>query len=600
NLVTSVYYHHAKEENRDNVKAYYDKYMKQNVSLGFEKSMKPSHLYKKYVLFSYPNQGFEDFNWPSYAKLKGLLQKCDYAASANIGVLERFNIQKRRAFLKTIEKTIELNSLQKFMKQNVNQNVIVIAPTGMGKTEASFLWSNLDKTFYTLPLRVASNAIYNRARKKYHYQEVSLLHSSAFNFLNKEWHENQTEFNEKFKITKQLGDSLTILTIDQLFKFPLKALGHELLFATLTYSKVIIDEIQMYSSTIIASIIIGLKYLVQEGGKFAITTATLPPIFLDLLNEHLPKMNGYQLKKFSDSKLSKRHRIKLLPYDFSYDLIIEQAKKHKVLVICNTVIRAQEVFDKLKNIHTKVNLLHSKFIKKDRQEKENQILSLKNNGIWVCTQIVEASLDLDFDILHTDLSPADSLFQRMGRCYRKRNIDHSNPNIYIYDTKIGLKEGKKGVYDKFIYELTWRFLKNFDNQILKEDAKCQIIEKIYNAQALENSFYLKDLKQKIKSINNCYPGKYDQKRVDEIFRDIEDITIIPDKIYEENKNEIERLKASYLKSTGLEKLNELNKLLEYTLQIPSFHRTKCTNFLDNQIYRIPYDYNKEKGIIFEV
>lgn len=602
NLVTSIYYHHNREEENEDIIKYFNKYMKKNISSCFEKNMEISLSYDQYILFPYPNEGEDDFDWPSYAKLKGLLQKCDYAGSAGINVLEQFNFENRKRFLEKIETKWNLNSLQKFMKENRSKNVIVIAPTGMGKTEASFLWTDMDKAFYTLPLRVASNAIYERAKKTYEYQDVGLLHSDAFAFLNNSLQETQINIYEKYKITKQLGDSLTITTIDQLFKFPLKALGHELLFATLSYSKVIIDEIQMYSSTIIACIIVGLTYLVKEGGKFAITTATLPPIFLDLLKENGLKEEQYKIKAFLDFKFPKRHHIKLINNSFQYDLILKQATNNKVLVICNTVFKAQEVYRYFKSSNVRVNLLHSKFIKKDRQEKENEILLEAENGIWVTTQIVEASLDIDFDILHTDLSTADSLFQRMGRCYRKRNIDQVNPNVYIYNTKEGLKQkNSTGIYDADIYNLTWNYIQKYNDQILTEENKLEIINNIYNKEQLRNTDYLNEIKNKIESLKNCYPGKFDQKEVNDMFRDIHDITVIPEEIYEKNINEIIDLKDKYEESTGLEKINYQNELLKYTLQIP-FYKLKngtCNEFLKDKIYRVYYKYEKNEGLIYE-
>ena len=62
-------------------------------------------------------------------------------------------------------------------------------------------------------------------------------------------------------------------------------------------------------------------------------------------------------------------------------------------------------------------LLHSRFIRRDRNLLEQKIMEFSESdevGIWVTTQIVEASLDIDFDILHTEMCTADSLLQRMG------------------------------------------------------------------------------------------------------------------------------------------------------------------------------------------
>lgn len=67
-------------------------------------------------------------------------------------------------------------------------------------------------------------------------------------------------------------------TIDQLFTFVYRALGTEIFAATLKYSKLIIDEIQSYDPRSIATILYGLKTIQQMGGRYAIITATFPPV----------------------------------------------------------------------------------------------------------------------------------------------------------------------------------------------------------------------------------------------------------------------------------------------------------------------------------
>ena len=65
------------------------------------------------------------------------------------------------------------NDLQQFAEANQNKNIIVIGSTGMGKTEAALLWSNNDKTFFTLPLRISINAIYDRIKDVIEYEEAA-------------------------------------------------------------------------------------------------------------------------------------------------------------------------------------------------------------------------------------------------------------------------------------------------------------------------------------------------------------------------------------------------------------------------------------------
>ena len=98
----------------------------------------------------------------------------------------------------------------------------------------------------------------------------------------------------------------------------------------------------------------------------------------------------------------------------------------------------------------------------DRSFLEKQIMDFSGDeqakGIWITTQIVEASLDIDFDVLHTEMCTCDSLLQRMGRCNRKGRYVPQEPNIIIYDNRNGIKT----VYDTDMYERcllytsTWR------------------------------------------------------------------------------------------------------------------------------------------------
>ncbi len=156
------------------------------------------------------------------------------------------------------------------------------------------------------------------------------------------------------------------------------------------------------------------------------------------------------------------------------DGILARAKEGKrILVILNTVELAQKIFKEIAeknkdNIYLK--LIHSRFTFKDRKSIEDEIISTfsnpkpiteKEGKILVATQVVEASLDIDADILYTELAPIDALVQRMGRVWRRIKDDdtykrHLNsrepevPNVFIFyqrpteNTK--LCSGAGGVY----------------------------------------------------------------------------------------------------------------------------------------------------------
>lgn len=73
-------------------------------------------------------------------------------------------------------------------------------------------------------------------------------------------------------------------------------------------------------------------------------------------------------------------------------------------------------------------------------EQNHAFSESKKPGIWITTQIVEASLDIDFDMLYTEMCTADSLLQRMGRCNRKGRYVPEEPNIVVYDDRNGVEK----------------------------------------------------------------------------------------------------------------------------------------------------------------
>lgn len=499
-------------------------------------------------------------------KIKGYLHKCDYNASSG-NTAEYPNdflnqsLENLMGKWKVENKNANWNELQKFCIDNKEENIIAVAQTGMGKTEAGLLWIGDTKGFFALPLRTAINAIYDRIRKDLLNGEkidtrLAILHSSSLeyyiNTLNKEieriGEKEKIDLIDYQNIGRQFSIPLNISTMDQLFDFVYKYQGYELKLTTLAYSKIVIDEIQMYGPDLLAYLICGLEKIVDLGGKIAILTATLPPFVKDLLEKNI----SFKYNPDGFTNDMKRHNLKILDKRINandiYEKYIENKgldKSNKILVVCNTIKEAQRIYKEIKNMlkdeSKKVNILHSKFIRKERLEKESEIIKFgktydkhknidKQDGIWISTSIVEASLDIDFDYLFTELQDLNSLFQRLGRCNRKGVKDSSDYNCYIYADidKANLINGDKGFIDKKLFELSREAILSHDGQI-SEKEKISLINTYLTTENLKDSNYMRKYREIYNSIKKIRPYEFESKDID--LRNILSQEIIPSPIY---------------------------------------------------------------------
>ncbi|WP_270993485.1 CRISPR-associated helicase Cas3' [Listeria seeligeri] len=583
---------------------------KENVSL--------SYFYPEARIFEGEDTvGSENFK--NYVQLKGLLNRIDFAASAGIDVeLENDFLQEsmehQLANFREKNAAADWNLLQKYMLQHQNENVVVIAETGMGKTEAGLLWLGNHKGFFTLPLRTAINAIYTRVTREIvtdkQAQRVGLLHSETYSQYLLHEENTEMEIDEYYTRTRQMSLPVTICTLDQLFDFVFRYAGFEHKLATLSYSKVIIDEIQMYSPDLLAYLILGLSYIDKFGGKFCVMTATLPGIVLDLLHDN--EVDFIQPEeKFVSERV--RHSVEVVHTEIDSAFIEPFFHDNRILVICNTISKAKKIYSELKAMfpNKKVRLIHSQFIKKDRSKKEEEIFEdgQKDNPescIWVATQVVEASLDIDFDLLFTELSDINGLFQRMGRCYRNRALD-VDTNVYVFDGGEKVCSGVGQFIDKTIFMNSKKALEKC-NGALTEMKKMEIVEQIYSTEALKKSEFYDELTQALNYVKSFDSYELDKKEVRSKFRNINSITAIPATVWQENKEEItsymEILARSSKEVSKKEKMIARTNLAEFMLNIPDYLYKKS----EGEVHRInryetviefKCDYSEDIGIIMQ-
>lgn len=527
--------------------------------------------------------------WLIYAIVKGMLNRLDYAASSGLEE-NTFEIRHNDGGANLPEQIrtrianefeADLNQVQRYMLDNRDNNLVVRASTGIGKTEGALLWIGEDKGFYTLPLKVSINAIYDRIAIKYNYKNVRLLHSDALTkYIDQSEKDGDADPMVLYSQSRLFASPLTVCTVDQLFPFVFKHNGGEQLIATLAYSRVVIDEIQMYSSDIVAALVCGLRLIQDAGGKFAIITATMPAIITNLI-----KKEGidFTLSEAFFHESQARHFMQLHDGEINLEAIKKDGKNKKVLVIVNTVGKAQELYSQLKGENTR--LLHSLFIKRHRKMLEAAIMNFSQKkgetGIWITTQLVEASLDINFDVLYTEMCTGDSLLQRLGRCNRRGKTVPDKPNVFVFNTKNGRQTGNnRGIYDRVIYDVSWEMLKPYTGRLFEEKDKFAYVDSIYDEnknKQLTGSGYYKDIIRKLEVLKNIKPFDKSKQRVQDEFREILSVTLMPDAIYEQFgvADKLDEWQSKLKKDSGLAKQDKIklkNDIQDYTVSVSLSYR----------------------------
>jgi len=516
--------------------------------------------------------------------LSGFLMRIDHFSSFCEEENNNFEIEKENPKVNLERKLGEKFSENFWQKEFINyknENIILVAPTGIGKTEFAFLWAEGEKFFYTLPLRVATNQIFDRACRYFNEDKkddedpfiksnVGLLHSDADLYIIDKWETTKDtnwdgETPKIIEISRHFSLPVNISTGDQIFPSALKYPSYEKIYATIGYSKLIIDEVQAYNPEACAIIVKMIEDIVSLGGKFLLMTATLPKFINDLGVSKWAKIidlyegkikTGNEEKDTIKIKNLIRHKIKLIEKDIEEDIdeIIKKANESKrVLVVLNTIEKAENIYKKIKDRGFKgfLELIHSRFTLNERKRKEQNLEKEFQNPkpenenfpkILVATQVIEVSLDIDANYLFTEISPIDSLIQRMGRVMRRVDLmtgrikesdkefsyedfyKKDEPNILIYyqKEKDRIKESGKGkVYETELIQRAYEVLKN--KKEIGENEKQNLVCEFYKN--LENSKYLQKFYETLTILNSGYVSE-NMKEAHELFRKIYTIPMV--------------------------------------------------------------------------
>ncbi len=375
-----------------------------------------------------------------YCLIKGTLNKADWIASGNETSIFLSKDITERSLIKEIESCgNDFKGWYKFQEKskNTDGNIIIKASTGEGKTEASILWAlnNIKnentKIVYTLPTRTTSNKLYERLKGIFG-KYTAIVHGASSLIWKEEYEDFDVRMSQK-AFQKTFTKPVTICTLDS-FLYSFFNMGRwELSQNNFLNSLIIIDEIHSYDHKMLGVLVRILEYLSKNFDiNFCIMSASLPTIIKRRLTKNLD-FQIIESNTLYDKVPGKLEKVNSNMFD-NIDRILNYLKKGKVLVVCNTVDKSKSIYEKIRDKTDKVILYNSRFTKKDREKKENEIYKkLKDkpdNFILVATQVVEISLDIDFDFLFTDIAPIDALIQRIGRMNRKKK--RTNCEIKVF------------------------------------------------------------------------------------------------------------------------------------------------------------------------
>ena len=425
--------------------------------------------------------------------------------------------------------------------------------------------------YFGLPTQATANGIFGRITSWAEKQSndegiktaIELAHGSAF--LNPEYRDidyqnikngNDTQRNKciesglivhkwfKDNRKKNLLPTFIIGTIDQLISSALQEKHFMLKFLGAAGKVVIIDECHAYSAYMNGSLDRTIEYLGKLGTPVILLSATLP---VKRRKELIKAYCGKEEFTKEENEITDNKKYPLLTYtqgdmvlqkapmlnnqDVTVDIEkrkseeVEDILKDKLScggcagVIMNTIKKAQDMATRLQSAfpEKKVILIHARFTGEDRTRLENEVLSAvgkrstpdTRDVIVVGTQVLEQSLDIDFDVLISEAAPMDLLLQRIGRLHRHKGRIRpdkvKNPVCII----IGCDdiENKFTIYDKWLLINTIRHIPEHIN--IPSDIS-NLVQSVY-ADSEENDelrskyekYMDKEYFDKVKALNNC-------------------------------------------------------------------------------------------------
>lgn len=420
-------------------------------------------------------------------------------------------------------------------------------------------------------------------------------------------------------------------------------------FKSLINSVIILDEWQSIPTEFLYMTNLALNFMkIVMKTTLVLSTATQPTnasasldhkLFygnLDGENEDIIENKNYDFSAFERVKLKIYGDInKMYGIEDIRDLVLENLDKSN-LIILNTKKLVRKLYDLLQSNYEDKDLyyLTTNLTASDRLKKIEEIKKRLLKGDKICvvsTQLIEAGVDVDFDLVIRSLSGMDSVVQAMGRCNREGyrqsaftyliNLDKNEEKTSMLkgvdERKTACKAAlNTSTEDLDIKKLTEEYFEKLYAN-LKGDQYSDVLKLLAENKRVAGDFQkLNKVKKDLKEVAGYL---YDEKR--QIYFDLfqsfkeayKGFELIEDNNrsaivdYEDTAEDLNKLRDLSLKLYGddyLKNLKELKKIVKklsrHTVALNKKDLDSCDNVLDGKIYILPNTYYNEKfGVSFD-
>ncbi|KLL11489.1 CRISPR-associated helicase/endonuclease Cas3 [Protofrankia coriariae] len=336
--------------------------------------------------------------------------------------------------------------------------------------------------------------------------------------------------------TRLFRETVRVGTPYQLLRGALAGPTHSSILLDSANSVFVLDELHAYDARKLGFILATFGLWARLGSRVGVLSATLPAPLIELVRTSLENAGNnassrtpaspVTLVEASHGTAPNRHRIRTaqahLTDPTTQKMIISRlAAGESVLVVANNVADAQSLFEALSpyapplsdsernsrpgdDLDAEVDgeaagawaacLLHSRFKRCDRNAIERTITSryrsgtsaeTRRPGLVVATQVVEVSLDVDFDAIFTSCAPLDALIQRFGRV--NRSGTRPPADVVVCQAEMRARRGgttelyADGVYEREPTEAAWQVLTAHDSEIVSEASLLGWLDDIFDS-----------------------------------------------------------------------------------------------------------------------